>query len=852
MPSITLRSLSGQGQGVFIGVTVSFIIASIFFVARLFSRFGITKYNGWDDVFIIIAWVLALGLSVSVDYASSKGLGRHNADIPESWISPLLASEYAFTILYNPALMATKTSILMFYLHISKRTQRFLRVSSYVTLAAVNIGGLIVTFFSAFRCHPLQAAYKPSIPNARCTPILDIYLASAPLNVATDLAILVLPIPVLTGIHLPRKQKAVVVLLFSLFIFATIVDVVRIYYLQLASTRSNSAGPIVLDHSLVSTALLWSTVEVNVAITCACIPILKPLVLVLNDLVQSLLPGIFSDYLSFGGYGMDSTPQSLQRNSSEPKDKQLPTSPSVHSPPSAVNVQSTRGQEHDTTITASSALPTLLNSEMELQTMHREPAESTRLPFKGSFIASRPASMLSLRGWQCWKYCIVVTTVYFVWGFTYGILTSLTTHTPNMTNRSLAQVVSIVSVLFGSTLPGALLIGHWVLRFAGFKATLITGLVIYCVGTLMYWPSGALNSYPAFVISNFVVGLGLAVGEVAAFLFLVLCGAPEYAESRLLLAQGILIVASILSGLLSRRVFLVDVVSTQWVYLGCTFAVTLLALFLYYIRLPEVSDAELQSQTDALRKSVNQSCFDKQRVILLNHVLFFVALFFFQGGAQSLEIFFAYLLPSVAKATHTAQTLSTDVYYMVGTAMYAFARFLFAFLCLFIPSRILLLVSVTGATVFSALTMGLQTHNVNSTTAYGLMIVFFEGPFLPLIFTLSLRGLGRWTKLGGAVMVAAQCGACVFPFVQFAAVQSHGHSVQYSFCIQLAVYAVATAFAVYINLFQPLRDQLDLVAFPLGVLRRRTISTAGEHVSSGGLGEATETDGFRLVGINEH
>jgi hypothetical protein len=46
-----------RSKGVFIGVTVTFIVASIFVVARLVSRFGIMKHRGQDDYFIILALV---------------------------------------------------------------------------------------------------------------------------------------------------------------------------------------------------------------------------------------------------------------------------------------------------------------------------------------------------------------------------------------------------------------------------------------------------------------------------------------------------------------------------------------------------------------------------------------------------------------------------------------------------------------------------------------------------------------------------------------------------------------------------------------------------------------------------
>jgi hypothetical protein len=46
-----------HSKGVFIGVTVTFIIATIFLVTRLVSRFGIVKHSGKDDYIIILAWV---------------------------------------------------------------------------------------------------------------------------------------------------------------------------------------------------------------------------------------------------------------------------------------------------------------------------------------------------------------------------------------------------------------------------------------------------------------------------------------------------------------------------------------------------------------------------------------------------------------------------------------------------------------------------------------------------------------------------------------------------------------------------------------------------------------------------
>jgi hypothetical protein len=89
-----------RGQAVFIVTTTTFVLASIFVAARLVSRFGIVRNRTWDDWFMILAWTIAFGLSFAIDYGTSKGLGRRDADIPDSWLPGLRRSEYAFTILY--------------------------------------------------------------------------------------------------------------------------------------------------------------------------------------------------------------------------------------------------------------------------------------------------------------------------------------------------------------------------------------------------------------------------------------------------------------------------------------------------------------------------------------------------------------------------------------------------------------------------------------------------------------------------------------------------------------------------------------------------------------------------------
>ena len=205
------------------------------------SRFFVVKKPGWDDYAMIVAWLLAFGASFSIIYGTTKGLGRHQQNIPDEWLPDMQQAAYAFSVLYvrctctlyahankaqNPALMATKTSILIFYLSLSA-TQKVFRWATITTLIVVNVGGLALTILNIIQCRPVSAAWQSPVPTtAHCTNIVTLYLSSAPLNIITDLAILFLPMPILTSMRLPKKQKIILVITFGFGIFVAIVDVV--------------------------------------------------------------------------------------------------------------------------------------------------------------------------------------------------------------------------------------------------------------------------------------------------------------------------------------------------------------------------------------------------------------------------------------------------------------------------------------------------------------------------------------------------------------------------------------------------------------------------------------------------
>lgn len=287
-----------RSGAVFIVTLVLSITATVFVLLRLASKGLVVRKLTSDDYVIVLAWIFSAGLSVSIMLGAQRGLGAPDDMIRPEWQDALKRSIYSFTVLYNPALMATKTAILILYRRMAA-AHPFLRYASIATGVIVNLAGLVLTLISAFQCRPVRAGYEEGVEGT-CVDVVSLYLSSAPINILTDLAILLLPLPILTRLRMEFKQKCALVATFVVGGFVTVVDVVRIIYLQNAlreermwsmssSITLTTPPPNFTFHA--SFSLMWSAVEVNVGLMCACVLVLKPL-------VMRIMPGFLGGTIS--------------------------------------------------------------------------------------------------------------------------------------------------------------------------------------------------------------------------------------------------------------------------------------------------------------------------------------------------------------------------------------------------------------------------------------------------------------------------------------------------------------------------------------------------------------------------
>lgn len=793
--------------------------------------------------------------------------------------------------------MALKTSILIFYLRLSKNTQQILRIASWVVLAIVNTAGIVLTFLNIFQCNPVIAAFSLYRYQAQCIPLLTEFICSAPVNIVTDLAILALPIPVLTGMRLPKRQKYILVFTFSLGIFVTIVDVVRIYYLQQAisfvpTNPSNDPDALFGDSPEfawnASLSLMWSAVEVNVGMICACIPTLKPLIL-------KILPTVLFD--PDGTHDSSLSTYATDTQDKEPSGSQNATAPAESGEvPESLAVPA-QAQQQDSSAEQISCLdflttPDMVNPASPNSVPPQPGSPATRTTWMsgmsrndnaiyfGFVNMKRPKSMIKTAPAESLRYCVVVTILFLLWGFSYGLLNTLNNVIATISDMSTAETLGLTTAYFGGGyFFGPLVVGEWVLRHdeharfhrnrrrhkhrdavGGFKATFILGLCIYGIGTIMFWPCAVLTSFPGFMISNFVVGFGLGVLETAANPFIILCGPQQYAETRILIAQGFQGVASVISGLLAQKVFFDDIadsegkrtslelIDVQWTYLAITLSCVALALFFYYMPLPEVTDAELGRVADRLPVDAKKRTIGGLQLRTLCIIFAVMAQWFYVAAQESMSIFFddlmTSMLPGPSDADHPiGLVLSVSDYLLIAHAAFTISRFNSAHLAWLsvkhpqsrlVPTpRTQLTIFSTLSVIFALLCVVLRPSNSNLIAIPAILFFFAEGPIWPLIFAMGLRGQGNRTKRAAAWLTMGASGPAFWPFVMYGIMSNNGASVQLAFVIPVILLLFTLAYPVFLTVLRDARDLVD-PQIPRG--RRASAGGGlggGEHPESG-------------------
>ncbi|KAL4923135.1 putative integral membrane protein Pth11-like [Aspergillus undulatus] len=267
-PGVDLsESHTARNNAITIALTV---LATVAVILRMVARVKVQQVRfGMDDWFIVASLVPTYAILACTVVGGRYGLGKHVWVVPMNKITRVNQTHFAYVLIYVWAIPLIKLSIITFYRRIFGMT-RIMWLCTFLTL------GYFVSCTIAFSacCRPPSYYWTQYAEPGGGHCLFDLYpfyIGNAAANVATDLLILVVPIPLVWRLQMRRVQKWLISGVFLLGSFVCIASLIRIYYM------------VPLKHNLDVTWIMgdvyvWSSVEPCVGILCACLPTLQPLI----------------------------------------------------------------------------------------------------------------------------------------------------------------------------------------------------------------------------------------------------------------------------------------------------------------------------------------------------------------------------------------------------------------------------------------------------------------------------------------------------------------------------------------------------------------------------------------------
>ncbi|KAF2193413.1 hypothetical protein K469DRAFT_712164 [Zopfia rhizophila CBS 207.26] len=251
-------------------------LAAISVLLRLYTRFFIVRCAGIEDYFISGAMLCSIGLTICIGIQVEYGMGQHVYDLTDTDMLNSGKAFWASLIVYYLSLGLTKSSLLLQYRRVFP-TKKF-QIACWTVMTVVIIYTIWTVFGSIFACVPVRAFWTKE--SARCIDQFAMWFTNAAINILTDFAIILLPMPVIRSLNLRRRQRQALIGIFAIGGFVCVVSILRLQSLVAISNSEDQT----FDNPPAAT---WSSVETNVGIICSCLPCLRPL-------MARCFPGRFS------------------------------------------------------------------------------------------------------------------------------------------------------------------------------------------------------------------------------------------------------------------------------------------------------------------------------------------------------------------------------------------------------------------------------------------------------------------------------------------------------------------------------------------------------------------------------
>ena len=343
-----------------------------------------------------------------------------------------------------------------------------------------------------------------------------------------------------------------------------------------------------------------------------------------------------------------------------------------------------------------------------------------------------------------------------------------------------------------------------ILNKTGFKKGMSLGLFVMALGALLFIPAANSRSYPLFLAGLFIIGTGLALLQTAANPYVTVLGPIESAAKRISIMgicnkiAGILAVF-ILGGIVlkdadalkqkllvlnpAEKAAELNILAARVInpYISIAIVLSVLAVIIYFINLPEIREIEEESDT-SLSKT-------RTSVFQFPHLILGAVAIFFYVGAEVISYdtfagfgeFLGYPLEKASKfASYTGYALLIG--YVVGI------------IC--IPKYILQQKALVASTILSMILVLVSMFTTGDTAVFCFALLGFSNALMwPSIWPLAINNLGKFTKIGAALLIMGIVGGAILPPL-YGVISKMIGSKQLGYAIMIPCYLYILYYAV--------------------------------------------------------
>ncbi len=398
---------------------------------------------------------------------------------------------------------------------------------------------------------------------------------------------------------------------------------------------------------------------------------------------------------------------------------------------------------------------------------------------------------------------VLVTVLFFLWALPNNLNDILIRQfmTSFALSRFQAGLVQSAFYLgyFLLASPAALL-----MRRYGYKFGFIAGLLLFGIGAFLFWPAALIGRYGYFLGALFVIASGLSFLETASNPFIAQMGDARSAARRLNFAQAFNPLGSI-CGVLVGTVFIfsgveltpaqVAAMRAAHTYAAYQHGETMRVVAPYaFIGAIAIAWAILIAITKfpriaAEHEGAGEDHGSYRELLRQPALLFAVLAQFMYVGAQVGT--WSYFIQYIQDSTHEHEKIAG--YLLTGTLV-AFGVGRFASSAIMRTVRPHVLMALYGAINILLLAVAVVYPGWLGLWAI-FLTSFFMSVMYPTIFALGIQGLGRNTKVGGALIVMAIVGGAVLTPVMGLIAQST-HRIALAYLVPLAGYVFVSLYAL--------------------------------------------------------